>query len=539
MSTSLYNEALNAAEELKFATEERVKQNLIEAMTPQIKLMVEQNIMSEIQEDDESSYESDVKEDDECGYESDVKEDDECGYESDDDANPRTSHKKPLRAQDEDKNSKEEDIELSVEARSILSKVIDNNSKRAAINKKLAEIKNNIITLKKAVLLSENSNNNKKTQKRINQIYKNLVNEMKNISSYDIIKKDKVLLNEFYKVIKELNNMSRRQSKKNRYLNEDLESLLEMNLFEEEEEDSEEDSEEEPSDVEDSDLMDDEPMLSDDDDMGGSVTPETTVEELAAMAGITSEGDMDEDMDEDMGEDMDLADEDMEESFFESDKHDESDEDNHEGLEASERESYQESSRRGGDLFLEIDENMLKREISKMKRLREGEAKDMASHFGGGSLEGEMFVDGVELNKLHEMKIKAAKVVRQNRKLNSTLSQYKKALRGMKGQLAEMNLFNAKLLYANKLMQNKDLSMKQQRHIVESLDEAKTLGEAKILFESLSKGLIRRTTNTNSKNLTEGTRRRTTGSASRPVRSAQVLKESVALDRWATLAGIK
>ena len=202
-------------------------------------------------------------------------------------------------------------------------------------------------------------------------------------------------------------------------------------------------------------------------------------------------------------------------------------------------ERYDESSRRGGDLFLEIDENMLKREISKMKRLREGEAKDMASHFGGGSLEGEMFVDGVELNKLHEMKIKAAKVVRQNRQLNSKLSQYKKALRGMKGQLAEMNLFNAKLLYANKLMQNKDLSMKQQRHIVESLDEAKTLGEAKILFESLSKSLVRRTSNTNSNTLTEGARRRTSGSSSRPVRSAQTLNESVALDRWATLAGIK
>ena len=70
------------------------------------------------------------------------------------------------------------------------------------------------------------------------------------------------------------------------------------------------------------------------------------------------------------------------------------------------------------------------------------------------------------------MKIKAAKVIRKNRMLESKLSQYKKALQGMKGQLVEMNLFNAKLLYANKLMQNRDLSMKQQRHIVESLDEA-------------------------------------------------------------------
>jgi hypothetical protein len=209
-------------------------------------------------------------------------------------------------------------------------------------------------------------------------------------------------------------------------------------------------------------------------------------------------------------------------------------------MSASKEESFYESSNRGGDLFLEIDENMLRREISKMKRLREGEAKQMASHFGGGSLEGEMFVDGVELNKLHEMKIKAAKVVRMNRMLESKLSQYKKALRGMKSQLTEMNLFNAKLLYANKLMQNRDLSIKQQRHIVESLDEAKTLGEAKILFESLTKSLAR-PVNTRNRNLSEGATRRPMSSSSRPVSSGQAkpLNESVALDRWATLAGIK
>ena len=198
-------------------------------------------------------------------------------------------------------------------------------------------------------------------------------------------------------------------------------------------------------------------------------------------------------------------------------------------------EIYGESFRR--DRVLEIDENMLRREIGRMKALREGEAKDMASHFGGGSLEGEVFVDGVELNKLHEMKIKAAKVIRKNRMLESKLSQYKKALRGMKGQLVEMNLFNAKLLYANKLMQNRDLSIKQQRHIVESLDEAKTLGEAKILFESLSKSQVTSNRRSNG-NLTESVNRRRS-SASSAVRSAQPMNESVALDRWATLAGIK
>jgi hypothetical protein len=332
--------------------------------------------------------------------------------------------------------------------------------------------------------------------------------------------------------------MSRRRSNNNRYLNENLEDLLEMNLFEEDEEVEDNPFDSDMSD-DDSDMSDESGDMSDEkDEMSASVSAETTVEELAQMAGLL-EGEPEEEPEEDIEEglwEMDSHEADHSEGdACEADDHAESmEEDN---LSAG---RYDESYSRGNDVFLEIDENMLRKEIGRMKRLREGEAKDMAAHFGGGSLEGEMFVDGVELNKLHEMKIKAAKVVRMNRMLESKLSQYKKALRGMKTQLTEMNLFNAKLLYANKLMQNRDLTIKQQRNIVESLDEAKTLGEAKILFESLSKSLVR-PTNTRKSNLSEGAVRRPMSSSSRPVSSGQAkpLNESVALDRWATLAGIK
>ena len=49
-----------------------------------------------------------------------------------------------------------------------------------------------------------------------------------------------------------------------------------------------------------------------------------------------------------------------------------------------------------------------------------------------------------------------------------------------------MNLFNAKLLYVNKLMQNRNVSSKQQRAIVEALDNAKTISEAKLVYESIT-----------------------------------------------------
>jgi hypothetical protein len=95
-----------------------------------------------------------------------------------------------------------------------------------------------------------------------------------------------------------------------------------------------------------------------------------------------------------------------------------------------------------------------------------------------------------------------------------------------------MNLFNAKLLYANKLMQNRNLSGKQQRAIVEALDGAKTLREAKLLYKSLTQSLQKRTST-----LREGAVRR--GSASRSTQSARPANSGVeVVDRWAVLAGI-
>ena len=103
----------------------------------------------------------------------------------------------------------------------------------------------------------------------------------------------------------------------------------------------------------------------------------------------------------------------------------------------------------------------------------------------------------------------------------------------MKNQLNEMNLFNAKLLYVNKLMQNRNLSTKQQKAIVEALDSAKTLREAKLLYKSLTASLKKR-----GGTLSEGKIARTLGSSSRSIRSASPSKSGTEVDRWAVLAGI-
>ena len=511
----LYSEAIKAAEEIRISAENKVRQNLIESLTPQIKTMVEKKLFEEKNSEEYGMEAIDEEDSEECGTESIEEEDsEECGAESIEES---------------------ENITLNSESRRILNKLVNKNMQKNAVNEKINSIKESLNALNKVIILSENASNKRSVNKKIVKFYKKIISEFKTLKSNNIVKEDKDLLKNFYILSKEIENMSNRRYNK-KFLSESLEDLLEMNLFEEDSDDeSSEDSDAEElfgaDDSSDSEKDDDSSDLMaglEEDDEPSSVTSDTTVEQLAQMAGLL----------EDEAPEMPAADDDEEdtsememEGIFEEDAPEE-------GENCGPEEMAESFGRR--DRVLEIDENMLRREIGRMKTLREGEARDMASHFGGGSIEGEVFVDGVELNKLHEMKIKAAKVVRKNRMLESKLSQYKKALRGMKGQLQEMNLFNAKLLYANKLMQNKDLSIKQQRHIVESLDEAQTLGEAKILFESLSKSLVSSRKTSNGKNLSEGAiRRRSSGYSSSPVKSAQTINESVALDRWATLAGIK
>ena len=106
----------------------------------------------------------------------------------------------------------------------------------------------------------------------------------------------------------------------------------------------------------------------------------------------------------------------------------------------------------------------------------------------------------------------------------------------LREKLTETNLFNAKLVYTNKLLQNEALSRKQKAEIIERLDEANSIREIKLVYESLSQTLAG-----TSRPLAENTSRRVIGSSSAPTRptSTQTLNEGCETERWAQLAGIK
>jgi hypothetical protein len=194
----------------------------------------------------------------------------------------------------------------------------------------------------------------------------------------------------------------------------------------------------------------------------------------------------------------------------------------------------------------EIDESMLRRELLRLREAKSDKSKTEASGkksphakaaakaFGDGELK-EM--DEVVINKFAKLKESHSNEVRKNRVLQQQLNEYRNAVETLREQLSELNLFNAKLLYVNKLTQQKDVTTSQRRAIVEALDGAKNLREAKLLYKSLSESLDK----SNSASLNESARRLSPGHASRPITSggSKRLDESVALDRWSVLAGLK
>jgi len=138
--------------------------------------------------------------------------------------------------------------------------------------------------------------------------------------------------------------------------------------------------------------------------------------------------------------------------------------------------------------------------------------------------------------KLVQIKAAAAKKLQEARS-NSAAARpaENQADASLRKKLAETNLFNAKLLFTNKLLQLEGLTAKQKAQVIKQLDEAATPREAKLIYQSLTRTLA-----APAQSLKEGADRRVLGSASRATRpaSTQSLNEGADVERWAQLAGI-
>lgn len=297
------------------------------------------------------------------------------------------------------------------------------------------------------------------------------------------------------------------------------------------------------------------------DEGGGDVDVDavkSAIESLAAAVGmeVSPAGDEDADAGDEGGDDeiklemdMDEMDEMDEMEMPEGslyDEMDEMDDMDSEGM-------HMESRRRSGTVFT-INETMLRRELQRLRARRLREEIEPGHAFGGTPEKKFKAYDDVELNanvsesdnvkkakkeakhakeEAEEAKQEAVKEARKNRALVGRLKEAAAAVEGLRRELNEQKLFNAKLLFVNKLMQNAALPQSKLKAVVEALDSAKTIREANLLYKSLNESLTRA-----SGNLTEGTNR-TVGSSSRSTRPGGMINESVGeTDRWAVLAGI-
>jgi|18_taG_2_1085343.scaffolds.fasta_scaffold03392_5 hypothetical protein len=124
---------------------------------------------------------------------------------------------------------------------------------------------------------------------------------------------------------------------------------------------------------------------------------------------------------------------------------------------------------------------------------------------------------------------------RNNRSLSVRLKEYRGAVETLREQLTDLNLFNAKLLYVNKLLQSKEITPAQRKSVVESIDNARSLREVKLLYRSLTESFDKG----KSGSMNESSVRRAIGSSSKVTGRSSANSADDQVNRWATLAGIK
>jgi hypothetical protein len=132
----------------------------------------------------------------------------------------------------------------------------------------------------------------------------------------------------------------------------------------------------------------------------------------------------------------------------------------------------------------------------------------------------------------------------ENDKLQAQLDEAVNAITYLRGQLNEINLLNAKLLYTNRLFKEYSMDNNKKMKIVEMFDRAKNVREVKMTYTVIAESLNfggdpKKKISSKVQNITEGM-------ASKPVAGTaptkQIISESAKsemVSKFQKLAGIK
>ena len=234
---------------------------------------------------------------------------------------------------------------------------------------------------------------------------------------------------------------------------------------------------------------------------GGESIDEVTVDELrdmiqdairAVMGGEAgAAGDEEMDMDMDMGGaegddefNLDIEDETEEKPKKKKSKEEELDElfalyERKKKEELDERAKY-----KGGKIEEELDEAYDKKANAPFGL---GKSKNKIGAPYGASGDKKSGLNGAYKNKLSMKLNEKVKEVDEAKKKEKEkeLEEAINVIKSLRGQLNEVNLLNAKLIYVNKLFKASNLTENQKVNVVNSFDKAQTLTEAKNIYEVL------------------------------------------------------
>jgi hypothetical protein len=118
------------------------------------------------------------------------------------------------------------------------------------------------------------------------------------------------------------------------------------------------------------------------------------------------------------------------------------------------------------------------------------------------------------------------------------LNEAYKVIKSLQKTINEVNLLNAKLLFANKLFRAHNMTNEQKVKVIETLDRTNSVREVKLVYSTLAENFKYSSNKSTKKSISEGIASKVTKST-KPAQAKQVIAENTEIsDRFKKLAGI-
>ena len=124
------------------------------------------------------------------------------------------------------------------------------------------------------------------------------------------------------------------------------------------------------------------------------------------------------------------------------------------------------------------------------------------------------------------------------KEMKADLQEAYKTIKYLQKTINEVNLLNAKLLFANKLFRAHNMTNEQKVKVIETLDRTNSVREVKLVYSTLAENFKYSSNKSTKKSISEGIASKVTKST-KPAQSKQVIAENTDFsDRFKKLAGI-